>query len=203
MIIENVSMSTDELDILKNIIGKKMIRISSMDDTDFLTDFVWTLYVDFKDICIEIDRMDINAALFDIIEDGGRHHISKVQHEFTYDNYTKTINRVVKDVLIVTNIFDFKSDEDNEEYKITYNRAILFQFDDSRLAIEKRWLFSLAGFIVRLESLDEENFGLYNETQFWYDPDNTESDGRIPIVTQIVHSLKHEKDISIKHGLDL
>lgn len=203
IITENILIPNEEINLLKNILGKKMVKISSADPTDFLTDFVWTLYLDFNDTHIEIERADIIAKLFDSIEDGGQHKISIVQHEFNFDDFIKTINRIVDDVLIISNVFNFDADNENEGYKITYHRAILFQFNDCRLVIEKRWLFSLAGFVVRLESLDTENFGLYNETQFWYDSDNMESDGRIPSVTQNAYSIKKDKFISTKHGLNL
>ena len=195
MITENISIPIEETDILKNIIDRKMIKIISADSTNFLNDFIWILYLDFGNDFIKIEIEDIIAKLFNTIEDGGRHKISKC--EIIDEGYSKKINRVVNDIFIVSNIFEFES------YKITYPRVIIFNFDDCNLVIEKRWIFSLAGFIVRLEPLDTENFGLYNETQFWYDSDSIESEGKMPIVTQIVHSLKQDKDISIKNGLDL
>ena len=195
MINENLTLNFEETSILKNVINKRMIKIIYDSSTDFLSDFVWNLWFEFEDDCILIERKDIIAKFFNLVEDGGIHKISKKNHPES--DYTKNINRILKDIFIVSNTFEF------EKYKISYSRAIIFNFDDCNLLVEKQWLFSLAGFFVRLEPIDAENFNLSNETEFWYDPDDTESYEGVPKVTQTVYSLKQNKNISVKHGLNL
>ena len=169
MIIENVFIPDDEKNMLKKLIGKRIKTISALDESDFEYDFVWTLYIQCEDLNIKIDREDIVAKLENIIEDGGLFKIYEPTEIEECDS-TKTINRVVKGVSLVIDTVEIEE----SNYRITYPQAIIIHFDDCNLLIEKRWLFSLAGFVVRLEPLDAENFGLYDESFFWYDPDEDE-----------------------------
>lgn len=186
MIIENIYVAAADENVLRETIGKKLFKISSEDSSNFSTDFMWTIYFDFKDLYFKIERTDIVAKLFNEDEDGGIPTIEKIPRDSSHEKFTKNINRVVKDVLVVIDTFEFTN------YKITYPKAIIFQFDDCNLVIEKLWLFSLAGFLVFLDSLDAENYGLADEMQFWYDPaDHDEK----PIATQKVKSLRQDKFI--------
>ena len=181
MVIENVYVKMTEENLLHKAIGKKLFKISSEDSSNFSTDFMWTIYFDFEDLYFKIERADIVAKLFNEDEDGGIPIAEKVPHDSSYEKFTKNINRIVKDVLIVIDTFEFSN------YKITYPKAIIFQFDDCNLVIEKLWLFSLAGFLVFLDSPDAENYGLTDEMQFWYDP---AEDDEKPLASQKIKSLK-------------
>lgn len=186
MVIENVYVTATEENLLREAIGKKLLKISSEDLSNFSTDFMWTIYFDFEDTYFKIERKDIVAKLFNENEDGGVPAIEKVQRDSSHEKFTKNINRIVRDVLIVIDTFEFSN------YKVTYPKAIIFQFDDCNLVIEKLWLFSLAGFLVFLDSPDAENYGLTDEMQFWYDPAD---DNEKPLASQKVKSLKVEVEL--------
>ena len=187
MVTEHVYIPVAEENILREAIGKKLSIISSEDSANFFTDFMWTVYLDFGDLYFKIERADILAKFFDENEDGGIPTVEKILRDSKHKKFTKNINRVVRDVLIVIDTFEFSN------YKITYPKSIIFQFDDCNLIVEKLWLFSLAGFLVFLDSPDAENFGLTNEMQFWYDP--TEDDEE-PLATQKIKSLKRGEFIA-------
>ena len=184
MIIENVFIPDEEKNILRKLIGKRILSISALPKSNFTTDIddaVWVLYIHCEDLNIEIDREDIVAKFHGSFEDGGLFKISEPSHIEKCDS-TKTINRVVKNVSIIVDSFEFEKDR----YKITYPKAIIIHFDDCRLLIEKIWIFSMEGFLVRLEPLDAENFGLYDEMEFWYVPD---VDDEIPKFVQTIEQL--------------
>ena len=90
-------------------------------------------------------------------------------------------------MLVVIDTFEFSN------YKITYPKAFIFQFDDCNLVMEKIWLISLGELDAHLEPPDAENFGLTDEMQFWYDP--TEENEK-PSATQKIKSLKQDKIIA-------
>ena len=181
MITENISLTADEENILKSTVGEKFFIVASADDSNFSTDFNWTIYFSFEKFCIKIEREDIVAKFFDEFEDGGKPKVEKISRNEIVKKSTKTINRVVKGVNIISVTIEFTN------YKITYPKAIIFEFEDCNLVIEKIWIFSLAGFKIFLESDDAENFGLTDELQFWYDPDE---DKEKPKFTQEIKSLK-------------
>ena len=189
MIEEKICISNDEEKILLETIGQKMILISTEDPLNFNENFIWTLYCDFGKIYFKIERKDIVAKMFDIDEDGGNFFISKVQPQKEHKIVTKTINRTVQDVCIVEVNIEF------EDYKIQYPKAVIFQFEDCNLVIEKSWIFSLAGFLVRLEQTSDETFGFMDEVSFWYDPEVSE---KKPLATQKIISLKSDKITSVK-----
>ena len=166
MIIENVSTPDEEKNILRKLIGKRIKNISAWDETDFEYDFVWLLYIHGEDLDVQIEREDIVAKFYDTVEDGGLFKISE-PNDIEKCQSTKTINKVVKGVSLVIDTVEIKE----SNYRITYPQAIMIHFDDCNLLIEKYWLFSLAGFVVRLEPLDAENLGLSGEIFFWYDPE--------------------------------
>lgn len=187
MIIENIYVTAADENVLRETIGKKLLKISSEDSSNFSTDFMWTIYFDFEDLYFKIERTDIVAKLFYEDEDGGIPTVEKITRDSVQEKFTKNINRVVQDVLVVIDTFEFSN------YKVTYPKAIIFQFDDCNLVIEKLWLFSLAGFLVFLDSPDAENYGLTDEMQFWYDTaDNDEK----PLATQKIKSLKQDKFVA-------
>ena len=117
------------------MIGKKIKKISAWEETDFEYDFVWLLYIQCEDLDVKIEREDIVAKLENIIEDGGLFKISEPS-DIEKCQSEKTINRVVKNVSIIVDSFEFEKDR----YKITYPKAIMIHFDDCRLLIGKRWL---------------------------------------------------------------
>ena len=135
MIIENVFIPDDEKNILRKLIGKKIEKISAWEETDFEYDFVWLLYIHSEDLDVQIEREDIVAKFENIIEDGGLFKISEPS-DIEKCQSEKTINRVVKNVSIIVDSFEFEKDR----YKITYPKAIMIHFDDCRLLIGKRWL---------------------------------------------------------------
>ena len=185
---ETLSVSDSEEKILTQSIGQTLILVSTEDSLIFDRNFIWTMYCDLEEIYIKIEREDIVAKLFDQVEDGGKFKISKAQHKKEHKTSTKTINRVVQDVLIVETEIVFSN------YRINYPKAIIFRFSDCNLVIEKAWIFSLAGFIVRLESLDDDTFGFADEISFWYDP---ELDEEKPLATQRVKSLLADEIVSV------
>lgn len=180
MVTEKVSLTEEEENILKESVGKKMLLVTSADDSNFSTDFNWTIYFSFEKFYIKIEREDIVAKFFDAFEDGGRPKVERISRDEIKKTSTKTINRIVKDVDLISVTAEFSN------YKITYPKAIVFKFDDCNLVIEKFWLFSLAGFKIFLNSADTENFGLTDELQFWY---NAESNSKKPIITQEIKAL--------------
>lgn len=184
MVIENIYVAAATEKLLREAGGKKLFKISSEDSSNFSTDFMWTIYFDFGDLYFKIERTDIVAKLFNEDEDGGVPTAEKIPRDSRHEKFTKNINRVVKDVLIVEDTFEFS------DYKVTYPKAIVFQFDDCNLVIEKLWPFSLAGFLVFLDSTDADNYGLTDEMQFWYDP---AEDDEKPLATQKVKSLHGEQ----------
>ena len=105
--------------------------------------------------------------MVDVDEDGGTFAVSKVKPQKKFNVVTKNINRQIKNVLIVETKVEFA------DYKIKYPKAIIFQFEDCYLVIEKAWVFSLAGFLVRLETSSDDNFGFMDELSFRYDPDGS------------------------------
>ena len=203
MIDEQIKLTKNEEEILRSIISKKFFKISSEQFPDSYSEFMWPIYATFEDSYIKIEDMDIVSKLFDLVEDGTRPSVSMSKYRKEHDIYTKNINRIVQDVFIVTYSFEFEADEQNEAYKIAYPKAIIFNFNDCNFIIEKYWIFTLGGLFVYLEPFESKNFGFHDEVGCWYYPGDTALDGRVPIVTQIVHSLKQGTDISIKHGLDL
>ena len=104
---------------------------------------------------------------------------------FGDENIPMTQTQLPANTLVKGDSIDTVEIEESN-YRITYPQAIIIHFDDCNLLIEKRWLFSLAGFVVRLEPLDAENFGLYDESFFWYDPDEDE---KPPKFVQTVEQL--------------
>ena len=169
MIIENVSTPDEEKNILRKLIGKRILSISSPAETKFtfkMIDSMYNLYIHCEDLNVKIEREDIVAKFYDTVEDGGLFKISE-PNDIEKCQSTKTINKVVKGVSLVIDTVEIKE----SNYRITYPQAIMIHFDDCNLLIEKYWLFSLAGFVVRLEPLDAENFGLSGEIFFWYDPE--------------------------------
>ena len=168
MITEKIYISEEEEKILISAIGKKLNLISTEDNLNFNEDFIWEIYCDFGEFCIKIEREDIVAKLFDMNEDGGKFLISKLQPKNEHKIITKTINRIVQNVSVCYVTVKFSN------YEITYPKAIIFNFKDCNLVIEKAWIFSLAGFMVRLELSENETFGFIDELSFWYDSDEDE-----------------------------
>ena len=145
---------------MQKLIGKRILTISSPAETNFtaeVPDSMFNIYIKCDNFNVEIACEDIVAKFYDTVEDGGCFKIfepsqlEKCQSE-------KTINRVVKGVSLVIDTVEIEE----SNYRITYPQAIIIHFDDCNLLIEKYWLFSLIGFVVRLESLDAENFGLHD-----------------------------------------
>lgn len=184
MFIENLSLTSTEESLLRETIGKKLLRISMMKPIDCGIQALLPIYADFGDFCFEVTRTDETIQYFDIREDAGRPTVSKAA--FADSGCIKTINRVVQDVLIVIDTFEFTN------YKITYPKAIIFQFDDCNLVMEKIWLISLGELDAHLEPPDAENYGLTDEMQFWYDPAD---DNEKPLASQKVKSLKVEVEL--------
>ena len=185
MFIENLSLTTEEESLLRENIGKKLLRISMMKPIEVGIQALLPIYADFGDFCFELTRTDEVIQYFDICEDAGRPTVSKAA--FSDSGCIKTINRVIQDVFIVIDTFEFSN------YKITYPKAFIFQFDDCNLVMEKIWLISLGELDAHLEPPDAENFGLTDEMQFWYDP--TEENEK-PSATQKIKSLKQDKIIA-------
>lgn len=133
-----------------------------MKPIDYGVQALLPIYADFGDFCCKMTCTDTVIQYFDIKEDAHRPKITKAA--FSDSGCVKNINRIVKNVLTVTNIFKFSN------YKITYPKAIIFQFDDCNFVAEKIGLISIGELESRLEPLDAENYGLTDEMQFWYDP---------------------------------
>ena len=167
MIIEHLFIPPEEKNILRKLIGKRILTISSPAETKFtfeMIDSMYNLYIQCEDLNVKIECEDIVAKFYDTVEDGGFFKISEPSQLEKYESI-KTINRVVKNISLV--IYDVEIEKDN--YKITYTQGIIIHFDDCNLLIEIRWLFAGSGFVARLEPLDAENFGLFSEYEFWYD----------------------------------
>ena len=179
MLTEDLSLTATEENLLRRTIGKKIIRISMMKPCDFGVQALLPLHIDFGDVCFKIACTDTVIQYFDIREDAHRPTISEAI--FSDSGCIKTVNRVVKDVLVVMNTFEFSN------YKVTYPKAFIFQLEDCNLVAEKMGLISIGELESRLEPFDADNYGLTDEMQFWYDP--AEDDER-PSVTQKIKSLK-------------
>ena len=179
MFTEDLSLTATEESLLRETIGKKLLRISTMKPIEVGIQALLPIYADFGDFCFEVTRTDEMIQYFDIREDAGRPTVSKAA--FSDSGCIKTINRVVQDVLVVIDTFEFSN------YKVTYPKAIIFQFDDCNLVMEKIWLISLGELDAHLEPPDAENYGLTDEMQFWYDP---AEDDEKPLATQKIKSLK-------------
>lgn len=178
-----IDLSEDEKILLKQTIGKEISKIQTSDFTNFYSDTIWIICLDLCDSYLSIEREDMVAMLFDEPEDGGKFKVSKIDDVSMYSKYFKTINRVVRGVSIVMNHVRYEI----SQYALTYTKAIIFHFDDCNLVLENWGTFSLAGFVVRLESLDAENFGLQDDLKFeWYDPEESEE---IPVFTQNIEKL--------------
>ena len=185
MIIENLSITEQEEDILKSLIGKKIKRISMTNPDEFDLVAVEPVQIDFGDKCYEVTRNEVVINYFSIKEDAGYPMIR--ESIFQKSDFVKNINRAILDVLIVNETFEFT------DYKITYPKAFIFQFEDCNLITEKNWLISIVEISAKLEPHEAENFGLTDEMQFWYDPEVSE---KKPLATQEVKSLKLNKIIS-------
>ena len=179
MFTEDLSLTATEESLLRETIGKKLLRISTMKPIEVGIQALLPIYADFGDFCFEVTRTDEMIQYFDIREDAGRPTVSKAA--FSDSGCIKTINRVVQDVLVVIDTFEFSN------YKVTYPKSIIFQFDDCNLVMEKIWLISLGELDAHLEPPDVENYGLTDEMQFWYDP---AEDDEKPLATQKIKSLK-------------
>ncbi|MBR6712171.1 MAG: hypothetical protein IKI76_04160 [Selenomonadaceae bacterium] len=179
MFTEDLSLTATEENLLRETIGKKLLRISTMKPIEVGIQALLPIYADFGDFCFEVTRTDEMIQYFDIREDAGRPTVSKAA--FSDSGCIKTINRVVQDVLVVIDTFEFSN------YKVTYPKSIIFQFDDCNLVMEKIWLISLGELDAHLEPPDAENYGLTDEMQFWYDP---AEDDEKPLATQKIKSLK-------------
>ena len=179
MFTEDLSLTATEESLLRETIGKKLLRISMMKPIEVGIQALLPIYADFGDFCFEVTRTDEMIQYFDIREDAGRPTVSKAA--FSDSGCIKTINRVVQDVLVVIDTFEFSN------YKVTYPKSIIFQFDDCNLVMEKIWLISLGELDAHLEPPDVENYGLTDEMQFWYDP---AEDDEKPLATQKIKSLK-------------
>ena len=75
MFTEELSLTTTEENLLRETIGKKLLRISMMKSTEYGA--LLPLYADFGDICFRITRTDEVIQYFDMKEDAGRPTISK------------------------------------------------------------------------------------------------------------------------------
>ena len=186
MIVENLSVSKSEEKILKSLIGKTLLRASTMNPYSSGLVSIQPVHLDFGDVNYEITRNEVVIQYFDIREDAAYPMIHEA--EFQDFGFVKNINRIVKDVLIAVDIFEFS------DYKITYPKAFIFSFDDCNFIVEKIWLISLTDMHGELTALNEENFGLTDEMQFWYDPELSEEK---PLATQEIKSLKLNKIISV------
>ena len=184
MIIENLSITEQEENILQSLIGKKIKRVSMTNPDEFDLVSIEPVRIDFDDKCYEITRNEVVINYFSIQEDAGYPKIR--ESVFQKSKFIKNINRVILDVLIVHDTFEFTG------YKITYPKAFIFQFEDCNLITEKNWLISMAEISARLESHEAENFGLTDEMQFWYDVEDDEK----PFAIQEIKSLKLNKIIS-------
>lgn len=131
-------------------------------------------------------RNEVVIQYFDMKEDAGYPMIQRA--EFKDFGFVKTVNRVVQDVLIVEDNFKFSN------YEVTYPKAFIFRFDDCNFVVEKVWLISLNDMDGRFTALDEENFGLTDEVNFWYNPESSEEK---PLAMQRVKSLRLNKIISV------
>ena len=188
MVIENVSISAIEKSILQKSIDRNMNSIFAYKRTNFTADIVesiWYLGISCDNFEFQIEREDINAKFFDGIEDGGRIWISTMQIDESEIKSRKTINRIVRGVSIVNDTFEFPE----AGYRITYPQAIIFNFEDCNLIVERWWIFSLEGLVVHLEPINAENFGLCDELSFWYQPDDPEVFPEKPIFTQNIEKL--------------
>ena len=179
MFTEDLSLTATEESLLRETIGKKLLRISTMKPIEVGIQALLPIYADFGDFCFEVTRTDEMIQYFDIREDAGRPTVSKAA--FSDSGCIKTINRVVQDVLVVIDTFEFSN------YKVTYPKSIIFQFDDCNLVMEKIWLISLGELDAHLEPPDAEYYGLTDEMQFWYDP---AEDDEKPLANQKIKSLK-------------
>ncbi len=182
---EILTLTAAEETLLRETIGKTLLRISMMKPIEYGVQALLPIYADFGDACFRITRTDEVIQYFDAKEDVGRPTISK--DTFVNSGCTKNINRKVQDVLVVICTFEFTN------YKITYPKAFVFQFEDCNLVTEKIGLTSMGELVARLETRDAENFGLTDEMSFWYDP---AEDDEKPAASQQIRSLKQDKIVS-------
>ena len=68
MIIKNLSITEQEKDILKSLIGKKIKRISMTNSDEFDLVAVEPAQIDFGDKCYEVTRNDVVINYFSIKE---------------------------------------------------------------------------------------------------------------------------------------
>ena len=112
MIVANIDISDVERDRLKNVIGKRMLRINSEHELPFpareCVDFIQSFYIDCGEIYLEITIREIVADYFDGREDGFFFNILRARRNPEHWNYIKPIDRIVRGVSIVTDTVDFQ-----------------------------------------------------------------------------------------------
>lgn len=174
MIEENFSLTSREIKLLKKLVGKKIICIESVKYPDD-DDFWWPIRIEADSTEVIICNDLTVANYFETQEDCGRLCIKEVDsvtlRAENDEKYSKQINRIVNDIIVVEDVITFHEKKGENGYRFVYPIAVVIKFDEDSLVFERGWLFQE---YITIQLQDNSMINIRDELNDWFDPDEDE-----------------------------
>ncbi len=169
-------ITSQELDILKSLIGKKLLCFKSQQKDSWNRIFGNILLVT-EDFEIELRNELTEIEYFGDSEEVSKFYVNKITKKKPFqlmveDSIAETsVNEVVEDIIIVKDEINVKDSSGNSIYEITMDDAVIIKTDNSVYAISREWSLEEELIFIKTSDYKKDIYSVEQIVSEWSDED--------------------------------